>query len=225
MEKYIKALTALNNVALKSNSDELDRFAESDVHWANNKNKTIPTRKVKKGNIYQFEFGKNYMPEMSYEHRGLVIGVSGKLLYVLPIFSFDPNNTKHLNAYHQQDNPNRKADLFLMKASEFGFLKHDSVLKLNDIRTVSFLRIKYKQSNGFLDPKSTAYQTIIQLVFEKYFYNFAYNLDALQKQCDSLVEELKETKDFLNTRTKEYESLKAELLANDQNGSISEVAK
>ena len=225
MEKYIKALTALNNVALKSNPDELDRFAESDVHWANNKNKTIPTRKVKKGNIYQFEFGKNYMPEMSYEHRGLVIGVSGKLLYVLPIFYFDPNNAKHLNAYHQQDNPNRKADLFLMKASEFGFLKHDSVLKLNDIRTVSFLRIKYKQSNGFLDPKSTAYQTIIQLVFEKYFYNFAYNLDALQKQCDSLVEELKETKDLLNTRTKEYESLKAELLANDQNGSISEVAK
>ena len=225
MEKYIKALTALNNVALKSNPDELDRFAESDVHWANNKNKTIPTRKVKKGNIYQFEFGKNYMPVMSYEHRGLVIGVSGKLLYVLPIFSFDPNNAKHLNAYHQQDNPNRKADLFLMKASEFGFLKHDSVLKLNDIRTVSFLRIKYKQSNGFLDPKSTAYQTIIQLVFEKYFYNFAYNLDALQKQCDSLVEELKETKDLLNTRTKEYESLKAELLANDQNGSISEVAK
>lgn len=48
------------------------------------------TGKLKKGEIYQFEFGKNYKPEMSYEHRGLVIGVKQKLLYVLPIFSYDP---------------------------------------------------------------------------------------------------------------------------------------
>ena len=27
---------------------------------------------------------------MSYEHRGLVIGAKQKLLYVLPIFSYDP---------------------------------------------------------------------------------------------------------------------------------------
>ena len=49
------------------------------------------------------EFGKNYKPEMSYEHRGLVIGVKQKLLYVLPIFSYDP--AKHPDVYHLADNP------------------------------------------------------------------------------------------------------------------------
>ena len=86
MKKYIKSLTALNTLTLNNpNQDEINRYAESDLFWAANKNKPIPNRQVRKGNIYQFEFGKNYIPEMSYEHRGLVIGVSGKLLYVLPI--------------------------------------------------------------------------------------------------------------------------------------------
>ena len=64
-------------------------------------------RRVKKGEIYQFEFGKNFVPEMSYEHRGLIIGVNKKLLYVLPIFSYDPK--KHLDVYHRLENPESKS--------------------------------------------------------------------------------------------------------------------
>ena len=167
MEKYIKSITALNDLALQlksSNQNELDRFAESDIFWSVNKSKPS-SRNVSKRTIYQFEIGKKYIPEMSYEHRGLVIGVSGKLLYVLPICSYNAKYADHRNAYHPVHNPTSKSHFFLLKSSEFAFLKHDSVLKLNDIRSVSFSRIKYRQPNGFMDPKSSVYKCIEKIVF------------------------------------------------------------
>ena len=92
MNEYLKAQSKTNEIIVGNmiGSDELDRFSKSDFRWADNRNKPFRQRAVKKGEIYQFEFGKNYIPEMSYEHRGLVIGVKQKLLYVLPIFSYDP---------------------------------------------------------------------------------------------------------------------------------------
>ena len=92
MIEYIKAQSKTNEAIVKSafNADELQRFSKADFRWAENRGKAYQTRKIKKGEIYQFEFGKNFTPEMSYEHRGLVIGVKKKLLYVLPIFSYDP---------------------------------------------------------------------------------------------------------------------------------------
>ena len=54
-------------------------------HRENKRSNVLP---VRKGEIYQFDFGKNYIPEISYEHRGMVIGVRKKLLHVLPIFSY-----------------------------------------------------------------------------------------------------------------------------------------
>ena len=89
MIEYIKAQKEANEAVINNafTSDELHRFSKSDSRWVSNKGKSYQTRKVKKGEIYQFEFGRNYAPEMSYEHRGLVIGVKNKLLYVLPIYS------------------------------------------------------------------------------------------------------------------------------------------
>lgn len=93
MKEYLKAQSKTNETVLGNafNPDELDRFSKSDFRWADNRRKHFQKRDVKKGEIYQFEFGKNYIPEMSYEHRGLVIGVRQNLLYVLPIFSYHPN--------------------------------------------------------------------------------------------------------------------------------------
>lgn len=194
MEKYIKSITALNELTLRlrnANQTEIDRYAESDIFWAANKNSKSP-RRVYKGNIYQFEFGKNYIPEMSYEHRGLVIGVSGKLLYVLPICSFNTKYKDHVNAYHPIDNPTSKSDFFLLKSSEFAFLTHDSVLKLNDMRTVSFSRIKYRQENGYIDPKSDTYRAIEKIVFAKYFFDFSFQYDKLTAENQHLTEQLRE---------------------------------
>lgn len=198
MEKYIKSITALNTLSLtNANKAEIDRYAESDIFWATNKNKQLVHRQVKKGNIYQFEFGKNFIPEMSYEHRGLVIGVSGKLIYVLPICSYNEKISEHKNAYHPVDNPTSKSNYFLLKGSEYAFLTHDSVLKLNDIRTVSIARIKYKQENGYIDPSSSTYKFIERLVFSKYFFDYSFSYDKLTTENQNLNTKLSEARDKL----------------------------
>ena len=196
MQKYIQSITALNNVTLNNqNSDEIDRYAESDLFWAAAKGKKLLNRTIKKGSVYQFEFGKNYVPEMSYEHRGLVIGMSGKLLYVLPIYSYNASNPDHQTAFHPTDAPqNVKSNLFLLKASEFTFLRRDSVLKLNDIRTVSFARIKYKQQNGYIDPAKDVYQAIERMTLEKYFYHFVYQFDKCMLDNAQLQQQISQLK-------------------------------
>lgn len=217
MKEYLKAQTKTNEIIVGNSisSDELDRFSKSDFRWANNRKKTFRQRPVKKGEIYQFEFGKNYIPEMSYEHRGLIIGVKQKLLYVLPIFSYDP--AKHTDIYHPTDFPTSKSDMFLLKASEFSFISHDSVLKLNDIRTVSINRILYQQ-NGRIDPSSDTYKEIETLVLRKYFPSFLRDYEQNHKTIESLndqVSTLTEWKKVLeaenNHLKKEIEFLQAQL--------------
>lgn len=84
MKEYLKAQSKTNEIIVGNtvNADELDRFSKSDFRWADNRKKSFQHRPVKKGEIYQFEFGKNFIPEMSYEHRGLVIGVTPVGVYV-----------------------------------------------------------------------------------------------------------------------------------------------
>lgn len=215
MEKYIKSVTALNDLTLSTvaqkGTDEVDRYAESDIFWAKNKEKKLLNNKIKKGNIYQFEFGKNFIPEMSYEHRGLVIGVSGKLLYVLPICSYNAKNQYHKNAYHPTDNPTSKSDFFLLRKNEYQFLKHDSVLKLNDIRTVSVARIKYKQ-NGYIDPKSDTYKKIEKIVFSKYFFEYAFELDRMVLENSVLANQLDETNEKVATVEEKIASMREMVL-------------
>ena len=68
MREYIRNITKTNDLILNGTlgNDEIDRFSKSDYRWADNKRKSFQTRKIKKGEIYQFEFGKNFVPEMSY---------------------------------------------------------------------------------------------------------------------------------------------------------------
>ena len=145
---------------------------------------------------------------MSYEHRGLVIGVKKKSLYVLPIFSYDP--AKHPDVYHPTDNPASKSDMFLLKASEFSFINHDSVLKLNDIRTVSINRILYQQ-NGIIAPVSDTYKQIEQLVLQKYFSDFYYDYNQLQQKAISLEKQQKENDTALKELTSENEELNKQI--------------
>lgn len=212
MNEYLKAQNKTNQIIIANNitSNELDRFSASDFRWADNRTKQFRHRQVKKGEIYQFEFGKNYKPEMSYEHRGLVIGVKQKLLYVLPIFSYDP--AKHPDVYHPTDNPTSKSDMFLLKASEFSFINHDSVLKLNDIRTVSINRILYQQ-NGMIDPVSNTYKQIEQLVLQKYFPSFYYDYNQFQQKAVLLEKQQKENDATLKELTSKNDELKEQIAA------------
>lgn len=200
MNEYLKTQNKTNELIIRDDftDDELNRFSKSDFRWADNRKKQFRYKEVKKGEIYQFEFGKNYKPEMSYEHRGLVIGVKKKLLYVLPIFSY--NRQKHIDVYHPVDYPTSKSDLYLLKSDEFSFINHDSVLKLNDIRTVSINRILYQQK-GQLSILSNTYKQIEELVLRKYFPEFYYNYQALKSKNENLQ--------------KEAELLKNKLLCNE----------
>ena len=92
----------------------------------------------------------------------------------------------------------------------FSFISHDSILKLNDLRTISINRILYQQS-GRIDPSSDTYKTIESLTIQKYFPCFIHDyknniktLDSLNHQVLTLVEEKK------NLET-EIEKLKSEL--------------
>ncbi|MBR2187992.1 MAG: hypothetical protein IJ860_01085 [Eubacterium sp.] len=210
MREYLKAQSKTNEIIVGNsiNPDELDRFSKSDFRWADNKKKSFQHRSVKKGEIYQFEFGKNYIPEMSYEHRGLIIGVKQKLLYVLPIFSYDPH--KHTDVYHPVDFPTSKSDMFLLKSSEFSFISHDSILKLNDIRTVSINRILYQQS-GRIDPSSDTYKEIESLVLRKYFPSFIHDFENNKKALDSLNDQVSALTEDKKNLEAEIERLKSEL--------------
>lgn len=210
MNEYLKAQNKTNNAIIANafSSDELDRFSKSDYRWADNRSKQFRHRTVKKGEIYQFEFGKNFQPEMSYEHRGLVIGVKQKLLYVLPVFSYNPS--KHPDVYHPIDFPTSKSDMYLLKSSEFSFINHDSVLKLNDIRTVSVNRILYQQ-NGVISPSSDTYKNIEQLVLKKYFPGFLYDYRQMEQKISESETALKEKEESLKVLTSENEELKRQI--------------
>lgn len=62
MIEYLKAQNRTNEVIVGGNfnADELHRFSKADFRWADNRNKKFQYRTVNKGEIYQFEFGKNY---------------------------------------------------------------------------------------------------------------------------------------------------------------------
>lgn len=191
MIEYLKAQSRTNEVIVNNeiSADEVRRLSASDERWATNRSKSISKRNIKKGDIYQFEFGKNYSPEMSYEHRGLVIGVKGKLLYVLPIFSYIAS--KMTDVYHPIDAPTSKSDLYLLKQAEFPFIRHDSVLKLNDFRTVSVNRILYSQP-GRIDTSSDTYKRIEELALQKCFPDFFYRYSCLLQEVSNLSSKLKE---------------------------------
>ena len=206
-KKYLSAINELINVALKLNgNDEVRRIAIADERLARDRFVSRVMNKFRKGEIYQFEFGRNYFPEMSFEHRGLIIGVKGKLLYVLPICSYNLNEESHRNAYHPTDHPDKKEDFYLLKSSEFPFIKHDSVIKLSDLRTVSVNRKLYKHQGGF-DITSDIYKEIESLVLQKYFHKFYYDYSELQKEFDILQNELikvKEEKKSIEIKMQDY---------------------
>lgn len=210
MKEYLKTQNQTNAAIIEEtfSTDELERFSKSDFRWVNNKGKPFRKKAIKKGEIYQFEFGKNYIPEMSYEHRGLVIGVKQKLLYVLPIFSYDSH--KHPDIYHPIDYPDSKSNLFLLKNNEFPFISHDSVLKLNDMRTVSVNRILYQQ-RGRISPDSATYKQIEILTLQKYFPGFLHDYNQNLQTIETLTDQLKIITTAKNAIQTENEQLKAEI--------------
>lgn len=198
VKEYIKSIVKTGELVISGNLEnkEIERAARADCRWADNIGKNFQKRQIKKGEIYQFEFGKNYVPEMSYEHRGMVIGVHKKLLYVLPIFSYDP--IKYPDVFHPVDNNQSKSDFYLLKSEEYAFIQHDSVMKLNDIRTVSINRILYQQRNGRMDINSDTYKAIEELVIRKNFPGFLYDMKRMILKCEEQERTIKKLEEMLD---------------------------
>lgn len=198
MKEYIKSIVKTGELMVSGNLEnkEIERAARADYRWADNKGRNLQKRQVKKGEIYQFEFGKNYVPEMSYEHRGMVIGVHKRLLYVLPVFSYDP--IKYPDVYHPIDNNQSKSDFYLLKSEEHAFIQHDSVMKLNDIRTVSINRILYQQKDGRMDIDSESYKLIEELVIQKYFPGFLHDMKKMMLKCEEQEKTIKKLEEILD---------------------------
>lgn len=137
-----------------------------------------------------------------------MIGVKKKLLYVLPIFSYNP--AKHPDVYHPVNFPDSKSDMFLLKNSDFSFISHDSVLKLNDIRTVSVNRILYQQS-GVISPSTDTYKKIEELVLQKYFPGFIYEYAQMEQKLSDPEAALSKKEESLKSISSENEELKRQI--------------
>ena len=211
-ELYIETTKNVSEMVVSSTSPSVERFVLSDYRWEKTREKSGKWIQVKAGDIYQIEFGKNYVPEMSYEHRGMVLGRSGQLLYVLPIYSYQSGNQEHKEAYHPIDNPkNLKSNLYLMKKDEFGFLNRDSVLKLNDLRSVSVKRILYKNGHGRIEANSETFKKIEGLAIRKHFSEFYYQNEKLKRAYDDKKLELDEMLEENKILSIENEKMKKEI--------------
>ena len=220
-KKYLGVINEFINIILKLNgANEAQRITLSDERLAKDRFVPRTAHKFKKGEVYQFEFGRNYFPEMSFEHRGLIIGIRGKLLYVLPICSYNRDEESHRNAYHPIENPDKKQDYYLLKSSEFSFIKHDSVLKLSDLRSISVNRKLYSHF-GKMDINGNCYKEIEHLVLQKYFQDFSFAFDKLQVNHAELQEELKAVnaqKEELEIQIQKY--ISQQTFGDEQNGGL-----
>lgn len=97
-----------------------------------------------------------------------------------------------------------------MKNGEFQWINHDSILKLNDIRTVSVNRILY-QHKGTIDPTSDTYKGIEALVLKKYFAEFFFEFENDKKSIELLKKDNAKLEEDKKTLQEEIEKLKAEL--------------
>ncbi len=87
-----------------------------------------------------------------------------------------------------------------MKSSKYSFIKHDSVLKLNDIRTISSQRLLYTHQ-GNIPVSSETYQKIQELVITKYFPTFLYETRRKLEDMNNQISE----------KNREIEKLKKQL--------------
>ena len=63
-KKYLESQNQQNKIAIQLNGQsELGKLALSDERWATDRPKNRSQRLVKKGEIYQFEFGRTLSPK------------------------------------------------------------------------------------------------------------------------------------------------------------------
>lgn len=181
---FIKAFSKISDYFVNSpsvNPDTAKRMANSFFTYANKlRISYVYGTKFNAGDICRVELGANIEPEMSYQHMCVVLGKKGHLYYVVPITSKNPLNSFHTNAFHPTDNPSGKKNFILLKQTEYStFLSHDSVVKCEDLKSVSEKRMTSKIDNIFAKP---IYQEIRNAVMLMIFPSEQREHDRLKKE-------------------------------------------
>lgn len=153
----------------------INQLITSINNWRCSYNNHKPIKKYKIKNVYKIDFGLAYQPEMAFEHRGIVLGKKDNLYYVVPITTL--NTGIHSDAYHPKDNLNGNQKYYLLKELEYEFLDHTSVVKCNDIKTVSYLR--FKKFLGTI--RDDIFEEILSVTFRNIFPTIDYNQKKLQR--------------------------------------------
>lgn len=94
--------------------------------------------------------------------------------------------------------------------SDFSFISHDSVLKLNDIRTLSVNRILYQQ-HEVISLSSDTYKKIEELVLRKYFPSFMYEYIQMGQKLSDTEAILNEKEEILRALKIESEEWKKQI--------------
>ena len=135
--------------------------------------------KPKAGDFYWIEYGNNLDPEMSYEHIGLIIKVKNNLLHTIPITTPKNTNKFHQNAFHSMDNPSGNTLFLKLNKVDFPFLKHDSVAKVSEIKSVSKKRLRQKLYH--MDISNPLIKEIVDFAHKNLFDDHDYLMNALKR--------------------------------------------
>lgn len=136
--------------------------------------------KIRKGDICRIDLGFNVEPEMSYQHMCIILGKHNHLYQVCPITTLNSTNKFHMNAFHPIHNKSGNKNFYLLKQTEFSsFLAHDSVLKCEDIRSISEKRILANITNISSHP---LYKNIMDCIHYIIFPEFNYEIDYLKEE-------------------------------------------
>ena len=181
----------------KYDTKNINQINNAITKWTNS-HKNIKIHSYKPGDIYKIEFGLAYEPEMGFEHRAVILGKSDKLYYVVPITTYNKNNPLYSNAYHPIENPNGNKKYYLIKQSEYPrFLDHDSIIKCNDIKTVSYKRFANKKL-GYIE--SDDFEEILNTIYQNVFITIDYKTKQQMKLYEDKINELEEQNKLLNEK-------------------------
>lgn len=160
INKFEKSKSYQTGLFIKSMNDWIDR-QDNESQPLDNSIKSILV-----GDIYMIDWNLTYSPELSYEHPGVVIGIIGDFLFVLPV----SGQKQYIEiGYHPVNNITGDKNYRIVDESD-GFSKQ-CVIHINQAKVISKTRILYKIGELQVDENGSCnlMEEIKTTIFNTYF--------------------------------------------------------
>ena len=144
--------------------------------------------KPKVGDVWWIDYGDNLKPELSFRHMGIIIAKKGKSFLAIPITTKRDDNPMHVDAFHPVLNVSGKRNYYLLKEEDFSFLKHDSVAKCCELKTVSVKRL-YSFVYHF-NQRDAFFLDLIDTIHKNFFSTYDYQINTYMKENSKLKMQL-----------------------------------